>query len=540
MYNVLIVDDELLMRVGIRSMIDWEQHGFHVVGEACNGKEGMDIALTVSPDLIITDIKMPVMDGLQFIRETSGKLRACKYVILSNFDEFHYVKEALKLGAADYLIKSEITPAALTELLSSLREKWQAEHISQGAAGNKPYDYSLSLSHLKENFFKDLISGFISEQEARTKAEELHIRVQSSELIFLIMKVNHFEALKKKYIEKDEKLLRFSILNIMEEVIPSRWVKEIVIGNSSEYLVIVNTLAGSRSERGDIERLSGKILSSLRDFMSLSATVGVSTKVPGFKHLKTAYKEAEQALKARFFNDDQHVFFYEDLIKLPVRKPVASLISAKEEQDLLKVWAAKDKRQAEVFLDGIRTELETLQTDESSIRTKYILLVEKINAHLLPSGKRPCIPFIGHSPYETVLKGESWVEVHQRMLEYMTECLDSSSGTMRETSYTELAVSLINKYYAEDISLQSIAGQINVHPSYLSRIFKQERGENFISYLTLVRIEKAKVYLSEGTMKVYEIADIVGYHNYTYFSKIFKKTVGVTPEEYRERHYTPS
>lgn len=540
MYKVLIVDDELLMRVGIRSMIDWEQHGFQVVGEACNGKEGMDLALEVSPDLVITDIKMPVMDGLQFIRETTGKLGACKYVILSNFDEFHYVKEALRLGAADYLIKSEITSASLTELLVSLRVKWQAELDSHGAVSNKPYDYSLSLSHLKENFFKDLISGFLSEKEARSKAEALHIRVHSSELIVLIMKVKHFEVLKRKYVERDEKLLRFSILNIMEEVIPSRWAKEIVIGNSSEYLVIVNTPAGSRSVRTDIERLCSKILSSLRDFMNLSLTVGVSTTVPGFQHLKAAYQEAEQALKSHFFNDDQHVLFHEDIAKQPARKPVDSLLSPKEEQELVKVWVSKDKRQAETFLAGMRAELEILQTDENSIRTKYILLMEKINAHLLPSGKRPCFPVMGQSPYETVLKGESWVEVHQCMLEYILHCLDSGSGTMRANSYTELAVSLINKYYAEDISLQSIAGQINVHPSYLSRIFKQERGENFISYLTRVRIDKSKVYLSEGNMKIYEIADIVGYHNYTYFSKIFKKTVGVTPEEYRELHYTPS
>lgn len=539
MYKVLIVDDELLMRVGIRSMIDWEQHGFQVVGEAGNGREGFELALKISPDLIITDIKMPVMDGLQFIRETSEQLRTCKYVILSNFDEFHYVKEALKLGAVDYLIKSEITSSSLRELLDSLRAKWQAE-LGQDSVTSKPYDYSLSLSHLKENFFKDLISGFIGEQEARSKAEELHIRVQSSGLIVLIMKVNHFEALKKKYVEKDEKLLRFSILNIMEEVIPSKWAKEIIIGNSSEYLVIVNALAGSLSVRSDIERLCGKILSSLMDIMSLSLTAGVSTTVPEFKHLKAAYKEAEQALKSRFFKDDQSVFFYEDLADQPVRIPVDALISAKEEQELVKVWAGKDMRQAEAFLSGIRSELETMHADESSIRTKYILLMEKINAHLLPAGKRPCFPLIGHSPYETVLLGESWVEVHQRMLEYIARCLDSSAGNMRESTYTELAAGLINKYYAEDISLQSIAGQINVHPSYLSRIFKQERGENFISYLTRVRIEKAKVYLSEGKMKVYEIADIVGYHNYTYFSKIFKKTVGVTPEEYREQHYTPS
>ncbi|MHA6530129.1 response regulator [Paenibacillus sp. BAC0078] len=534
MYKLMIVDDELLMRVGIRSMMDWEEYGFQVVGEAANGKDGLEIALTTSPDLIITDIKMPVMDGLQFIRETSSALKTCKYVILSNFDELHYVKEALKLGATDYLIKSEITPASLAELLISIRQKLQAELEHQGGLFKMPYDYSLSLSHLKENFFKDLISGFISEKAAGTKADELQIRVKSAELVVLIMKVNHFEAVKKKYVEKDEKLLRFSILNIMEEVIPSKWDKEIVIGNSSEYLVFVNTLPGSSSVRSDIERLCSKILASVKDFMNLTLTVGVSTVVPGFKFLKAAYKEAELALSNRFFTGTHNVLFYEDAAKEPVREAIESRISLEEEYDFVTMWASKDEKQAERFLVRVRSELEALRADENSIREKYILIMEKMHAQLSLAVKRPHPSSTQHSPYETVLRGECWENVHESMLEYIAYCFDADARFKRESTYTELAVDIINKYYGEDISLQSVANQINVNPSYLSRIFKQERGENFISYLTHVRIEQAKVYLKGGTLRVYEIADRVGYHNYTYFSQIFKKIVGVTPEEYRE------
>ncbi|MBT2293213.1 response regulator [Paenibacillus albidus] len=533
MYKLMIVDDELLMRVGIRSMIEWEEYGFQIVGEAGNGKDGLDIAIATSPDLIITDIKMPVMDGLQFIRETSNELKNCKYVILSNFDEFHYVKEALRLGATDYLIKSEITPASLSELLISVREKLQAEFENKDRLNKMPYDYSLSLSHLKENFFKDLISGFINEKDANTKANELHIRVKSSELVVLILKLNHFETLKKKYVEKDEKLLRFSILNILEEVIPSKWDKEIVIGNSSEYLVIVNTLPESTSVRTEIERLCSKMLASLKDFMNLTLSVGASTLVPGFKHLKTAYKEATQALSYHFFTDNRNVLFYEDIAKEPVREAVESLITLEEEQEFVTMWSSKDENQSGEFLAGFRSKLEGLRADEHSIRMKYIWLMEKINTQLTRPGKGEGFSFVGHSFYETALNGDNWVGIHQSMLEYIAYCFDVDSRFMRESTYSELAVDIINKYYAEDISLQSVANQINVNPSYLSRIFKQEKGENFISYLTQVRIDKAKVYLKGGKLKVYEIADKVGYHNYTYFSKIFKKNVGVTPEEYR-------
>jgi two-component system response regulator YesN len=167
MFKLMIVDDELLMRIGIRSMIDWEEHGFRIVGEAANGKEALDIAIDALPDLIITDIKMPIMDGLQLIREASSTLAGCKYVILSNFDEFRYVKEALQLGALDYLIKTEVTPAALTALLSDIRRKLLVSSGGPASLFALPPDYSQSVTHLKEILFKDAISGLLNVEEIR-------------------------------------------------------------------------------------------------------------------------------------------------------------------------------------------------------------------------------------------------------------------------------------------------------------------------------------------------------------------------------------
>ncbi|WNS40747.1 helix-turn-helix domain-containing protein [Paenibacillus sp. MMS20-IR301] len=534
MYKLMIVDDELLMRVGIRSMIDWEEHGFQVAGEAGNGKEALEMALAVLPDLIITDIKMPVMDGLQLIRELSISLKACKCVILSNFDEFIYVKEALKLGAADYLIKSEITPAVLSDLLAVVREKLQAEQETQENNRNLPYNFSRGLGHLKEDFFKDLISGFISEQSARTRAGELGIKVRPSELAVLILKVNHFDRVKKKYVEKDEKLLRFSVLNIVEEVIPARWEREVITGNSSEYLVFVNTLPGSSTVYSDIGKLCSKIIVSIKDFMNLELTAGVSTAVPGLGSVKAAYEEAERALAYRFFDSTSNVLFYADVKGLPPREPVAAFISSDEEHDFTAVWESRDEPKAAALLNGIRDRLDASQADESSIRETYILLMEKMHTHFQLAAKWLRSSLAEKSPYEAILRGENWGDIHQSVLDYMGYCFEADSSMMRERTYTEMAVDIINQYYAEDISLQSVAGQINVNPSYLSRIFKQERGENFISYLTRVRIERAKVYLKGGKLKVYEIADKVGYHNHTYFSKIFKKIAGVSPEDYRE------
>lgn len=535
MYKLMIVDDELLMRVGIRSMLNWEEHNFYVVGEAGNGKEALELALEVTPDLIITDIKMPIMDGLQLIQESSRVLKTCKYVILSNFDEFDYVKTALKLGATDYLIKSEITETSLIELLTTIEQKLQNEHVNPTNIPTMAQDYSKSLRHLKDSFFQDVVSGFISEKDIVTKAEELHFRIRSDQLVVIKFIVNYYEDAKRKYVEKGEKLLRFSILNIMEEIIPSKWEKEIFVENSSEYWVIVNVLPESKSVHTDLNRLCNKLLSSIRDFMNLSLTAGVSTIVSGFQCIRKACQEAESALRQGFFTGSNQILYYEDVIRAPARKEVNGILNPEQERDFLKLWISKDNKKAADFLEGIRSELETVRADENSIRRQYIMVLETIHSHVSWTTERGKPSFTEKSPYEIVLKGEYWEDIHQDILAHIAYYFKTDSQFMQELTYTDLAIELIDKYYAEDISLQSIASQINVNPSYLSRLFKQDKGENFISYLTRVRIEHAKAYLMSRELRVYEIADKVGYHNYTYFSKIFKKTVGHTPEEYRER-----
>ncbi|UPK41566.1 helix-turn-helix domain-containing protein [Paenibacillus pabuli] len=535
MYKLMIVDDELLMRVGIRSMLNWEEYNFYVAGEAGNGKEALELALEVTPDLIITDIKMPIMDGLELIQKASCLMKTCKYVILSNFDEFHYVKEALKLGAVDYLIKSEITETSLIDLLATMEEKLQSERGSQNNVPLMAHDYSKNLRHLKDSFFQDIVSGFISEKDMASKTKELHFRIRSDKLVVIKFIVNYYEEAKRKYVEKGEKLLRFSILNIMEEIMPSKWEKEIFVESSSEYWVIVNVLPGSESVQSDLNKLCNKLMSSIKDFMNLSLTAGASTIVSGFHGIRRACQEAEFALKQSFFSGSNQILYYEDVIQAPPRKEVNGMLSPEQERDFLKLWVSKDNKKAEEFLEEIRSDLEVQRADESSIRKQYIMVMETIHSHLSRAIERGKSSLTERSPYEIVLKGEYWKDIHQDMLAHITYYFQTDSRIMQERSYTDLAIELMDKYYAEDISLQSIAGQISVNPSYLSRLFKQEKGENFITYLTRVRIEHAKAYLLSRELRVYEIAEKVGYHNYTYFSKIFKKSVGFTPEEYRER-----
>lgn len=531
MISVLIVDDELLMRIGLKSMINWEEQGFRVIGEAANGKEALEIARRNPPDCIITDIKMPVMDGLELIREASRFLDPCQYVILSNMDEFQYAKEALRLGAADYLIKSDIKQQHLIEVLDTVKKRINKTSREKNRETNE--QYKQSMNYLKETLFKEVFSGFRREEDVVSQIEALGIRVQPLDMLLLKLKVEQFEIIRKKYVEKDEQLLRYAVVNILEEMIPRKWSKEIIIENSAEYLIVINIRASDESKLldTDLNKMFDKILSAMKDFLNISFSIGVSPIVPGFNFLKAAYQEADLALRNRFFEGAGKVIYFEEVSANAERKQNEFLFDKEEERAFKLALESHDYDQCRRRMEALRNQLHEDSISERSIRKTYIRMLEWISSHF-PS--TPDITSDGKSPYEQLLRLETFDSIHEFAKEFIDQCIRYSSTLNEEPpSYAEHAISIIMKHYAEDLSLQTVANQINVNPSYLSRIFKQETGENFINFLTKVRIDKAKHHLETSSCKVYEVADKVGYHNTTYFSKIFKKVVGVTPEKYR-------
>jgi two-component system response regulator YesN len=529
MLKLMIVDDELLMRIGLRSMLEWETYCFQIVGEASNGREAVELAMRVPPDLVISDIKMPVMDGLEMIRELSARIPRCQFVIISNFDDFHLVKEALRLGASDYLIKSEIRHEMLIEVLERIRHKLENDGGRQ-VLYSLP-DYTQSLSYLKESLFKELISGLAGADKFEAMREQLYIRLLPEPFVVVKIMIDQFDRVKKKYVEKDEKLLRFSIVNIVEEATLPKRDKEVVVESSSEYLLFLN-LTGEEPDqyRPQILRLCQRLVRTVRDFMNLSISIGISSVVTGYSYIRLAYHEADIAVRHRFFEGAGSVLFFEDLSREPVRDGRQMPLGREHAEQFQNVMESGNRAGLMAFLSTVRQVLLKERCDEDAVRQTYLYLLELANAMFYAGARSRTPPGIG--TYEALLHAETWADMEQVIAEHVQACMDADQDHTHR-SYTDMAIELINRYYAEDISLQSVASQINVNASYLSRIFKQETGENFTAYLTRVRIEKAKHYLASGRLRVYEVAHKVGYHNYTYFSKIFKKVVGMSPEDFR-------
>jgi len=529
MIRTIIVDDELLMRIGLKSMIDWEAHGFRIVGEAANGKEALEIARLQPPDLIITDIKMPVMDGLELIRQAALLFDGCQYIILSCLDEFRYAQEALRLGAFDYLIKSDIKEQQLLNVLQNVKQHIEKTVIRRDGVAFKER-YQEGIGYLKASLLKELISGLCSEQEVIARSEALQISLTQGPMVLVKLRIDRFEDIRRKYVEQDEKLLRYAVVNILEEIIPRKWRREIIVESSSAYLCIMNVNEPDLLQLTDrLRGLFEKILAAMKDFLNVSMSIGVSGLASGFGGLKKAYQEADLALRQLFFEETACVMYYDALGGRLRQRDHFGL--SREQKETFRQLVESGGQGAFDFLEEWKQRLKQEDVSEKAVRKGYIHLLSLITScfpNLPESGED------GLTLYERLLREERLEGVHRLVKDYLRQCLHENRALQeRPQSYAEQARAIIMSQYANDISLHSVARQIGVNPSYLSRVFKQETGENFTHFLTRVRMEKAKHYLKEKRLKVYEVANQVGYQNTTYFSKIFKKVTGITPEEFR-------
>lgn len=533
MIPFIIVDDELLMRIGLKWMLDWESLGFRLVGEASNGQEALELAERLRPSLIITDIKMPVMDGLALIREASRLLPDCQFVIMSVLDEFQYAQEAIRLGASDYLIKGDIKPEQLQQVLAGVRRNLEKLWASGGGsvlAG----ELKEGIGYLKETLFKELISGFRGGEEVAERREALHIALEDGPILLTKLRIDRFEEVRQKYQEQDEKLLRYAVVNVIEELVSRSWNREIIIESSSEYLLFMNLPASGEASRETLDSLFATLVQAMRDFLGISVSLGVSAPASGFHALKRAFQEAEAAIGELFFREEA-VRYCEPEAHGGQRETRELHLDQAEMAEFRRLVLTDDEG-ARRYAETIRSRCVGGAYSEKSVRQLYArLLLLIMSAYPHAPEEQGGAEGQRLTPYERILLAERLVDLHELLLETLRHQRDSRElDAVQPKSYAQQACDIVIERYAdEDISLQTVADAISVNASYLSRVFKQEIGVTFVSFLTRLRIDQAKYYLKQRHLKIYEVASRVGYSNTTYFSKLFKKVTGVSPEEYR-------
>ncbi|MNH94759.1 putative response regulatory protein [compost metagenome] len=514
MIKVVIVDDEPKLRQGLQTLIPWESLGFTVVAAASNGKEALKAIEEKTPEVVIADIRMPVMDGLQLIQHLRSARQPLHCIILSGYADFEYAKQAIKYGVAGYLLK----PVNISEMSASLklvRERIEEERLRGGTGQPEGINRDLYLHSL-------LVPQEKTEDPSRLRGriEKMDLLWGSYEVIVIFPRVSDADL--------PETLNQLSAG--LKQAIEERNMGAVTIISPYVILLLNAPLRGPQRR----EHLYGGIRNIAGDIRFIAATGGA---VAGPEHICSSYLKAREAAKLAFFSGKDRLLEPEPAcIPSPEspRQPGASYEGTLEDLIFRLYYSLEAGNKAMVLplLNEAAALFFKSGQDEKSVKQSFFFLSNAI-IHKLAAASRidlketETVSRFLNGIYQHDYLSDLLGETHRFLLEFAED-----SGPKGKEQEIKKMIDFIHRHYAEDLRLSTLAGLLSYSTPYLGQLFKNKTGEYFNTYLDKVRIQKAKELLAQG-MKVYEAAELVGYTSVNYFFSKFKKYEGRSPSDYK-------
>ena len=543
MLKIFLAEDEVVVRETIKRMIPWEELGFELVGEAADGEMALPLLLRQQPDLLITDIKMPFMDGLTLARLAKKEIPGLKVVILSGYDDFNYAKQAIGIGVEDYLLKP-ITKNALIERLSEIRsryehEKTQKEYYEKFQREMQAYEKNSS-----RDFFEALVGGSMDMMEVYKRAEKLGLDIVAEAYNVLIFTMNcdeDFSGQRDEYSSWEAESLE-----LLENFFAGHSSAMLFRSNIFSYCVLL------KGQRETIEENTRACVDEIRKILSRQDGrrewfLAVGQSVERLSQIQKSYHTASRAFSQRYLYDE-NILYYDEMETM---EHPGGQAETEDNAYLQKVDVnALNPAILQKFLsNGLQEETENFVKDyfyaigqepmESLVFRNYVILNVRFSVISFIKGLGCDTNEMESADTEEVLAEsgknmESAIAYAKKMISQAIEIRDQNSGN-KNRSILKTAVDFIDSHYMdEEISLNTVANVANVSSNHFSALFSQNMGQTFIEYLTTLRMNKAKELLRCTGMRSSEIAGEIGYKDAHYFSYLFKKTQGMTPSDYRK------
>ena len=543
MLKIFLAEDEVVVRETIKRMIPWEELGFELVGEAADGEMALPLLLRQQPDLLITDIKMPFMDGLTLARLAKKEIPGLKVVILSGYDDFNYAKQAIGIGVEDYLLKP-ITKNALIERLSEIRsryehEKTQKEYYEKFQREMQAYEKNSS-----RDFFEALVGGSMDMMEVYKRAEKLGLDIVAEAYNVLIFTMNcdeDFSGQRDEYSSWEAESLE-----LLENFFAGHSSTMLFRSNIFSYGVLL------KGQRETIEENTRACVDEIRKILSRQDGrrewfLAVGQSVERLSQIQKSYHTASRAFSQRYLYDE-NILYYDEMETM---EHPSGQAETEDNAYLQKVDVnALNPAILQKFLsNGLQEETENFVKDyfyaigqepmESLVFRNYVILNVRFSVISFIKGLGCDTNEMESADTEEVLAEsgknmESAIAYAKKMISQAIEIRDQNSGN-KNRSILKTAVDFIDSHYMdEEISLNTVANVANVSSNHFCALFSQNMGQTFIEYLTTLRMNKAKELLRCTGMRSSEIAGEIGYKDAHYFSYLFKKTQGMTPSDYRK------
>lgn len=527
LYNVLLVDDEADVLQAMKKKIDWEALGFCLAGTAENGQEALEMAEQLHIDVVMTDIKMPYMDGLTLCKNLKQSYRNMKVIIYSGFDDFEFAREAVHLEAEEYLLKP-ISAGDMEAAFSKVRKKLDQEYDEYRNLNRLSEYYRKSLPAMREQLVMGILEGRIAGERARAMMETYEICLDSP---FYVVAALYMDVNPREEQPQPAQLFTLSLKDMVQDYLKNR-----TRFFSTAFLdqVIVIFMLDEREEIDQVLYHLNQICKMGFHVLKSSVTAAVGQICANTDALHTSYEEAVNAMEYRSILGSGQVLYINDI------EPCSEeniLVTEHEFQNLVHAvkLGNRDETNAAIaqIMDSIRK--------EPISPGQYQLLFMELLSELMKIGR-------AYKLHPNQIFGEhagSWQELYRMVtvdeLEgWLQEVCTNLRHVLRHerrdsaARLTEQAKAYIEEHYKEsDLSADSLCRCLNVSAAYFSTIFKREVGMSFVAYLTKIRLEHALELLRTTEDKTYIIASRVGYMEPNYFSYVFKKQYGISPSKYR-------
>ncbi|MDF2964480.1 MAG: response regulator [Paenibacillus sp.] len=523
--SAMIVDDEPLMRIGIEMAVNWTGFGIQEVSTAPNGRIALQMIEQKQPDILLTDVRMPGIDGLELSRIVKERWNRVKVIIISGYDDFTYAKKCISYGVTDYILKP-IDGNSLSQTMEKIVTEITEEHhkLQEQAFLSHKLDQTVGIA--RQKVLKDILFGETAglELQRYSKLLDLEDALQGGAAIALV-KIHSFKE--KSTVFRDGGLLHFAVQNILEELLRIHNIGELMDIRLGSFCLLLRP-----GDTETLDRFVNLAQKALSEYIRVQTAWGISSvNEGGAAGIRRSYEEASRAMKLRWLYPERRMFQSD---KIPDLKLFPSL-SADTLKTLFQALSVSNIQPVQEQLDLAYRQLSDGNKYAPDSIEAYFLEMAGILESVQKDRGCP-----KNEVFEQVKEALYFCDTLEDVLERMNEifhhaCLSLQSHLRKP--YTKVIredIDYLNANFRYDISLADAANHVFLNRSYLSYLFVQETGSNFSEFLTELRIEKAKELFRDTTLKNYEVADKVGYRDFRHFGQIFKKHTGMTPSEYRK------
>ena len=510
----MLADDEPIMRKALLTLTDWESLGCEVVYTAANGQEVMERLKSTAPDILVTDIRMPGKDGIELAKYIWEQKLPVKVIILTAYADFSYAQSAVKYGVVDYVTKT----GAFDGLIAAV-EKAQDE-IQESQRNAASGDQGMEVRHL----LKSVFDGSMYE-EGEIQEDFQRMGIDLGAYLVLVLQFRMGEERERKGV----KAMYKSLENFFAMAFAGHLVQALPVERDM-FAIVLSDMPDNYINM--VKRQCGQIVDMMDNFMQLYAYIGVGNRHETVTELKAAYEEAQRAMGYSFITEENKVHFFCE------QRGEDEVYSNEVERQMEKVCAEVGKGNEE---EVRRLFLELTQMQKNCHCSQHVI---KNSGIFLQGRCRRILAEYDKTIYEVTGLKESisrTIYKCRHMDEYEALMYRILTGTARKVhiavnkkeSLVHECLRYIEENYSGNIMVTDIARSIGVSASYLSRIFKEHTGQTIIYTLNQKKLCKAKEYLKNTDMKIYEIAEALGFENVTYFSHFFKKYEGISPKDYK-------